>query len=128
MQNVVRGMVVHEKQVAKHLAEELPFMATEAVIMAAVEQGGDRQAIHEVIRVHSREASLAVNHEGKPNDLLDRLKADPAFAKIDIDSLVNPLAFIGRSPEQVDDFLAQVIEPIRARYGDQDSPAVQINV
>ncbi len=128
MQNVVGGMVVHEKQVAKHLAEELPFMATEAIMMAAVAQGGDRQAIHESIRVHSRAASLVVNEEGLPNDLLDRLKSDSAFSGIDIDSLIDPLAFVGRSPEQVDDFLSTVIEPIRSRYGQEDAPSVQINV
>ncbi len=128
MQNVVRGMVVHEKQVAKHLAEELPFMATEAIMMAAVAQGADRQAIHESIRVHSRAAALVVNEEGKPNDLLERLKADSAFSGIDIDSLVDPLAFVGRSPEQVDDFLQSVIEPIRRRYAQEDAPSVHINV
>ncbi|MDX1930926.1 MAG: adenylosuccinate lyase [Pirellulaceae bacterium] len=128
MQNVAQGMVVHEKQVAKHLAEELPFMATEAIMMAAVAGGADRQEIHESIRQHSRAASLTVNEEGKPNDLLERLKNDAIYAKLDIDSLVNPLAFVGRSPEQVDEFISTVVEPIRLRYGSADAPAVEIKV
>ncbi len=128
MQNVSRGMVVHEKQVARHLAEELPFMATEAIMMAAVAQGADRQEIHESIRQHSRAASLTVNEEGLPNDLLERLKKDSIYAGLDIDSLVDPMAFVGRSPEQVDEFVSNVVEPIRARYGSADAPAVEIKV
>ncbi len=128
MQNVSQGMVVHAKQVAKHLAEELPFMATEAIMMAAVSQGADRQEIHESIRQHSRAASLTVNEEGKPNDLLERLKSDAIYADLDIDSLVDPMAFVGRSPEQVDDFMREVIAPIRARYNSADALKVEIKV
>lgn len=128
MQNVSQGMVVHEKQVAKHLAEELPFMATEAIMMAAVAKGADRQEIHESIRLHSRAAALTVNEEGKPNDLLERLKGDPVYTGLDIDGLVDPLAFVGRSPEQVDDFLREVIQPIRQRYGSTNAPEVEIKV
>jgi adenylosuccinate lyase len=128
MQNVSRGMVVHEKQVAKHLAEELPFMATETIMMAAVAAGGDRQDVHEAVRQHSRAASLAVNEDGLPNDLLDRLKSDPHFTNLDIDSLVVPSTFVGRAPEQVDEFIAQVVEPIRMRYGNDESPTVEIKV
>ena len=128
MQNVSQGMVVHEKQVAKHLAEELPFMATEAIMMAAVAQGADRQEIHESIRQHSRAASLTVNEEGKPNDLLERLKGDSIYAGLDIDSLVDPLAFVGRSPEQVDDFVREVVNPIRERYSSATAPEVEIKV
>ena len=128
MQNVSRGMVVHEKQVAKHLAEELPFMATEAIMMAAVAKGADRQKIHESIRQHSRAASVVVNEEGKPNDLLERLKADAIYAGLDIDSLVAPRAFVGRSPEQVDEFINNVVAPIRARYSATAAPMVEIKV
>ncbi len=128
MQNVADGMVVHEQQVGKHLGEELPFMATEAIMMAAVAQGADRQKIHESIRVHSRAAALAVNEEGKTNDLLDRLKADAGFTGLDIDRLVDPLAFVGRAPEQVDEFLRDVIVPIRDRYGVQRPPEAEVTV
>lgn len=128
MQNITRGMVVHEKQVSKHLNEELPFMATEAIMMAAVAGGADRQTIHEAIRQHSREASLVVNEQGLPNDLLDRLKQDSSFAGVDIDQLVDPRAFVGRAPEQVDEFLRDIIEPIRLRYADQEVLAADIKV
>ena len=117
MQNVANGMVVHEKQIEKHLAEELPFMATEAILMAAVAAGGDRQEIHENIRQHSVAAGLVVKRDGGDNDLLDRLKADPLYAELDIDSLVDPRAFIGRAPQQVDEFVEEVVGPILERYG-----------
>jgi adenylosuccinate lyase len=128
MYNVMCGMVVHEKQVAKHLSEELPFMATEAILMAAVKAGGDRQAIHESIRMHSRAAAQAVNEECLPNDLLARLKKDAIYASLDIDSLADPAAFVGRAPEQVDEFLEAVILPIRERYGHEEPPIESIKV
>ncbi len=129
MQNVANGMVVYEKQIAKHLAEELPFMATEAIMMAAVAAGADRQEIHENIRQHSVAAGLVVKQEGRPNDLLERLKSDPAYGKIDIDALVDPAAFVGRAPQQVDEFYSEVISPILARNGTPDSPPdAEVNV
>ena len=128
MQNVSEGMVVYEKQLEKHLMEELPFMATEAILMAAVAAGGNRQELHEVIRKHSVDAGLVVKQEAKPNDLLDRLKGDQAFAKVDIDKLIDPMAFIGRSPEQTDEFIEEVIDPIRARYQDQKKPTAEVHV
>lgn len=127
MQNVTSGMVVYEKQVEKHLAEELPFMATEAIMMAAVEAGGDRQEIHEVIREHSVAAGLVVKQEGKDNDLIDRLKADASMASVDIESLIDPKLFVGRSPEQVDDFCSDIIEPIRQSLGGEGL-SVEVNV
>jgi adenylosuccinate lyase len=111
-QNVVEGLVVYPKIMARHIADELPMMATENILMAAVKAGGDRQALHERIRVHSHEAARQVKVEGGKNDLLDRLKEDPAFAKVDIDAELEPSRFIGRAPEQVDEFLAQYIRPI----------------
>lgn len=118
--NVASGMVVYEKTTAANLAKELPFMATENILMAAVQAGGDRQELHEVIREHSQAAAQRVKAEGADNDLLDRLKADENFRGrgIDIDALVDPLAFVGRAPQQVDAFIEQVIEPIRSRYAD----------
>lgn len=128
LQNVSNGMVVHEKQVAKHLAEELPFMATEAIMMAAVAAGADRQEIHENLRQHSVAAGWVVKQEGKENDLLGRLKADPLYSQIDIDSLVDPNAFVGRAPQQVDEFLQEVIAPILARYQQSDSATLDAEV
>ncbi|GHT17886.1 adenylosuccinate lyase [Planctomycetales bacterium] len=117
-QNIAEGMVVYPKVIGKNLRSELPFMATENILMAAVEQGGDRQDLHERIRQHSQAAASIVKNEGGENDLLDRLRSDPAFAKVDIDAELEPSAFIGRSPEQVDEFLAEEVEPIRRRYED----------
>ena len=128
MENVATGMVVYEKQVAKYLAEELPFMATEAIMMAAVAEGADRQEVHELIRQHSVAAGLEVKQEGKPNNLLDRLKAESLFDKVDIDQLVDPVAFVGRAPQQVDEFLSNIVGPIREKFGDQAGMSVEVNV
>jgi adenylosuccinate lyase len=117
-QNVADGLVVYEKMIEKNLRAELPFMATENLLMEAVERGGDRQDLHERIRQHSQAAAAIVKHEGRENDLWDRLSSDPAFAEIDMKSALSASALIGRSPEQVDEFLAEQIEPVRHRYGD----------
>ncbi|MBB6428730.1 adenylosuccinate lyase [Algisphaera agarilytica] len=114
--NVSSGLVVYDKTVAANLAAELPFMASENIMMAAVQQGGDRQELHEIIRTHSQAAAQQVKAEGKPNDLLERLKAEPAFANVDLDGALDPSLFVGRAPEQVDAFVAEVVEPIRQRY------------
>ena len=84
--------------------------------MAAVELGGDRQDLHERIRVHSQAAAARVKVEGLENDLLDRLRADEAFAKVDIDAELEPIRFVGRAPEQVDEFLDEQVRPIREKY------------
>ncbi len=114
-QNVAGGLVVHPQRIAAHLAEELPFLATENLLMAAVARGGDRQDLHERIRRHSRAAAEEVN-QGRPNDLAHRLASDPAFAGIDLRELLDPAALVGRAPEQVDEYLAEVVEPLRARH------------
>jgi len=116
--NVCDGLVVYPALIERHLAEELPFMATENIMMAAVQAGGDRQDLHEKIRVHSRDAGARIKNEGLDNDLLDRIKADPAFPEFDAAEILQPLKYVGRAPEQVDDFLADVIQPIRDRYAD----------
>src|SRR5207245_11324333 len=115
LQNITAGLVVYPKVIAANLEEELPFMATENILMAAVQAGGDRQELHERIRRHSQDAALRVKQEGLPNDLLTRLANDPAFEKVDIASALDARKFVGRSPQQVDDFLAEVVEPIRPR-------------
>lgn len=116
MQNIAEGMVVYPKTIAKNLNAELPFMATESILMAAVTAGGDRQELHESIRQHSQAAALRVKTEGETNDLLERLKRDKDYSEIDIDALSDPVRFVGRAPEQVDDFITEQVEPIRARY------------
>ncbi|TWU45039.1 Adenylosuccinate lyase [Novipirellula aureliae] len=128
MQNVSDGLVVYPKTIAKNLAAELPFMATENIMMKAVAAGGDRQELHERIRVHSVEAARRVKAEGEANDLMDRLRADDAFAKVDLEAATNPLDFVGRAPEQVDEFIAEHIDPIRNRYQDQDDLSVEVTV
>jgi adenylosuccinate lyase len=115
-QNVARGLVVYHQVIAKHLREELPFMATENILMTAVAAGGDRQDLHERIRQHSQAAAVAVKEQGGDNDLLTRLKKDQAFAKVDIDAAVDASMLTGRSTEQVDEFLAEIVAPIRGRY------------
>ena len=102
--------------IAKHLAEELPFMATENILMAAVAAGGDRQDLHERIRRHSQAAAAVVKEQGGANDLIERLKSDAAFAKVDFAAALEPSKFIGRAPQQVDEFLAEVVDPIRQRH------------
>ena len=114
--NVSRGLVVYPAVIATNVDAELPFMATENILMAAVKAGGDRQELHERIRLHSQAAAAQVKEHGRPNDLLDRLRADPAFASVDIDALMDPAAFIGRAPQQVDAFIAEKVGPVRAKY------------
>jgi adenylosuccinate lyase len=120
--------VVYPKVIAANLEQELPFMATENILMAAAQAGGDRQELHERIRRHSQEAALRVKQEGLTNDLLERLAADSAFGKVDFASILNPKQFVGRAPEQVDEFLAEVVEPIRRRYVDRDTAAADVHV
>jgi adenylosuccinate lyase len=114
--NVGRGLVVYPKVIAARLNSELPFMATENIMMAATAAGGDRQELHERIRIHSHAAAAKVKNEGKANDLMDRLAADPAFANINLADVLNAKKYIGRAPEQVNDFLKEYITPIRRRY------------
>ena len=116
MLNVVRGLVVYPATINAHIEAELPFMATENILMAAVAAGGNRQDLHERIRRHSQDAGARVKSEGKPNDLIERLKADDAFAAIDIDALLDPTAFIGRAPQQVNEFIAAEVAPVRKKY------------
>ncbi|MEM6364417.1 MAG: lyase family protein, partial [Planctomycetota bacterium] len=128
MQNVSDGMVVYPATIAKNLQCELPFMATENILMQAVQSGGDRQDLHEVIRVHSQAAAAEVKQNAAENDLLDRLKKDPRFTGIDIDAATNPLDYVGRAPEQVDEFLLEIIDPIRSRYASESSMSVEVTV
>jgi adenylosuccinate lyase len=117
MHNVCSGLVVYEKTIRRNLMAELPFMASENIMMAAVALGADRQEAHEVIRTHSQAAADRVKSEGaSENDLLDRLKGEAMFANVDLDEVMDPAAYVGRAPEQVDSFIADVVDPIRNRY------------
>jgi len=126
--NVTDGLVVYPKVIGRNLGEELPFMATENILMAAVSAGGDRQDLHERIRQHSVAAAAVVKQEGKPNDLLERLAGDNAFAGVDLEATLDASQFVGRAPEQVDEFLAEVVEPIGARFADQDDAGGEVRV
>ena len=98
-------MVVYPKVIANHLNAELPFMATEEIMMAGVTLGGDRQKLHEAIRTHSQNASAVVKNRGEPNDLIERLKADKLFDGIDLESTLDATRYIGRASQQVDAFV-----------------------
>ena len=127
-QNVAEGMVVYPQVIGKKLAEELPFMATEEILMAGVQAGGDRQALHEKIRVHSQEAGRVVKEQGGENDLLQRLASDESFAAIDFESLLSVPRFVGRAPQQVDSFLEDVVGPIRRRYAERPEVRADVEV
>ena len=127
-QNVASGLVVYPNVIARSLREELPFMATENILMAAVAAGGDRQTLHEQIRQHSQAAATVVKEQGGNNDLLARLKADKAFAAVDIESALDPLTLTGRSREQVDEFLADIVAPISTRYAHAPVSSGQVSV
>ncbi len=128
LENVVSGLVVYPNVVTKNLAEELPFMATENLLMAAVEAGGDRQHLHEVIRQHSQAAAEQVKVHGRPNDLLDRLRADPHFARVDFARETDPRLFVGRAAEQVVEFNAEYVAPIERRFASRIRPADPLRV
>ena len=112
--NVTDGLVVYPKVIASRVAAELPFMASENILMEAVKRGGDRQALHEAIREHSMAAGRMVKEEGRANDLLERIAGDARFGLdvADIEKLLNPADYIGRCPEQVEAFIANEVRPI----------------
>ena len=128
--NIVDGMVVYEKVIHKHLMAELPFMATENIMMDAVKEGGDRQELHEKIRQLSMEAGRNVKVNGLDNNLLDLIAADDTFhlTKEQLQQCMNPERYTGRSKEQVEDFLAEVINPILAQNKEDLGMTAEINV
>ena len=128
--NVVDGLVVYPKVINQRLMKELPFMATENIMMDAVKRGGNRQELHERIRIHSMEAGRQVKVEGMENDLLERIAADETFG-VTLDELKNildPAKYVGRSPEQVTEFLSECVNPILEQYKDELGVTVEINV
>ena len=155
--NVAGGLVVYPKVIESRVAAELPFMATEDILMLATagktngaktkgregrgrgsakapavakskSAGGDRQELHEIIRQHSHAAGLEVKMFGRPNDLMQRLAADPAFTGIDLSAVLDAKRYVGRAPEQVDRFLAEVVKPILKRYRSTGKKDVSLNV
>ncbi len=112
--NIISDIVVYPKVIEKHIKDELPFMASENIMMEAVKKGGDRQELHEKIREHSMEAGKQVKEFGLPNDLLERIKNDPAFDLKDeeMEEILKPEKYIGRANEQVEEFIAEYIDPI----------------
>lgn len=130
LENIAVGLEVHPARIRARIAEELPFMATEALLVRAVQAGGDRQAAHEVIRKHSIAAARAMKDEGKANDMLERLAADKAFPvpSADLRAVTDPSRFVGRAPAQVDEFLAEVIGPILVAAGESGPPREAVRV
>ena len=126
--NVTSSLVVYPKVIAARVAAELPFMATENILMAAVKAGGNRQVLHEKIRLHSHAAAAQVKKFGKNNDLIDRLKADISFAEVDFEKILDPNKYIGRAPQQVDEFIKQIVTPILRRYQKELNRKVELSV
>ena len=118
--NILNGIVVYENRINKHIMEELPFMATEYIIMEEVKAGGDRQEIHEIIRVHSMEASKKVKIEGKDNDLIERIMNDQSLKmdKSKLMEILDPKNFIGFAPIQTEEFVKNEAQPILDKYAD----------
>ena len=119
--NITSGLVVYDKVITRRVMEKLPFMATENIMMHAVKRGGNRQELHEALRVHSHAAARKVKMEGGRNDLVERIAADPAFGMTEeeINAALDPSLYIGRSVSQVEEFLAEVVAPILLRYPDE---------
>lgn len=128
--NVVSGLVVYPKMIEKHLLAELPFMATENIMMEAVKRGGDRQELHEKIRVHSMAAGKVVKEEGGANDLLERIAGDEAFGITmeELSAMMHPKNFVGRAPQQTEEFVNEYIKPIIDANADELGLEVEINV
>ena len=130
MINVVSGLVVYPKVIHQRVMNELPFMATENIMMGAVKRGGDRQELHERIREHSMAAGRRIKEEGLENDLVERIANDPMFGmtRAEIEAELDPLNYIGRCPAQVDDFLRDEVQPCIAPYLDGQDVTVEINL
>ena len=128
--NVVDGLVVYPKVIEQRLWKELPFMATENIMMQAVKKGGDRQELHEALRVHSHAAAARVKLEGGQNDLLDRIAADPLFplSREELEEMLDPRAFIGCCPSQVTRFLKDTVQPVVDRWGAKETLTAKLEV
>lgn len=130
MHNVASGLVVYPNVIRRRINSELPFMATENIIMAMVESGADRQEVHEAIRVHSMAAATQVKGHGKDNDLIQRIEQDPFFKVVHhrLDALLEPDTFVGLAPRQVRQFIKEEVEPSLEKWGSNLSQAVELRV
>lgn len=128
LHNIFDGLVVYPKTIEAHVAAELPFIATEDILMEAVRRGGDRQQLHERIRRHAQQAGEQVKKHGKPNDLIERLKADPAFSGIRWSNLLDPSRYVGLAPQQTRDYLRNHVRPLLNRLGTGRMPTVRLKV
>ena len=128
--NIAENMVVYDKVIASHVMNELPFMATENIMMASVKKGGDRQELHERVRVHSMAAAQRVKGEGLDNDLIERIINDPTFnlSREEIESIINPTDFVGRAPSQVVEFIDEYVNPYLEKYKEYLDIKTDINV
>lgn len=128
--NVADGLVVYPKVIHSHIMSELPFMATENIMMRAALKGGDRQELHEKIRVYSMEAAKVVKMEGKPNDLLERIANDKSFNldKGELDALLNPEDYVGRAPEQTEEFISECVNPVLKKYKEELGEKAELSV
>lgn len=128
--NVADGLVVYKKVIEQRLRKELPFMATENIMMDAVKRGADRQVLHERIRVHSMAASKVIKEEGGENDLLERIAADDAFGVTldELKSIISPEKYVGRAPQQTEEFLNEVVKPALEPYSSIATEQAEINV
>jgi len=128
--NVSDGLVVYPKVIEQRLKKELPFMATENIMMDAVKRGADRQELHERIRVHSMAASRVVKEEGGENDLLERIAADPIFGVTmeELEEIMLPEKYVGRAPQQTEDFLNHEVANALQKYEDLKVEQAEINV
>ena len=129
-ENVASGLVVHEKVIERHVMEELPFMATENIMMDAVKRGGNRQELHEALRGHSMAAADVVKKEGGENDLVKRIAADPIFqiTEEEIRSVLKPENYTGRAPEQVEEFLRGFVRPVLEKNKELLGEHVELSV
>ncbi len=128
--NVADGLVVYPKVIEQHMLRELPFMATENIMMDAVKRGGNRQELHERIRVHSMEAARVVKEQGGENDLLERIAGDPVFG-VTLDELreiLQPMKYVGRAPRQTEEFLAECVAPVLEKYSAVKCETAEISV
>lgn len=130
MINVISGGTVYPNVIKKHLLEELPFMATENIMMYCVKKGGDRQALHEAIREHSVDTAKQIKLHGGDNDLLDRIAADPRFGltRAEVDAILEEGGFTGMAQAQTETFLSQHVRPLLAKYQNVDRVQVEINI
>ncbi len=126
--SVIDGLVVYPAQIAARIAAELPFIASEPILMAAAARGGDRQALHERIRKHSRAAAERVKGRGEPNDLIERLKADPAFAGIGWNKVLDARRYVGLAPRQTREYLRRHVRPLLARLKGREAAEVELRV